>query len=149
MAAVKRIEDWLYASVRTHQTVGVETVLSTSKYRALVSEAKARGFLVKFIYVILRDVEMNIERVRLRVAKGGHDVPEAKIRERRTRSFGQMGWFFSNADQAFVFDNSGAKLVRVADKSSNGDIAIHGELIPELGDALKDYIPLGSADPVR
>src|SRR5581483_9512592 len=29
LAAVQRIEAWLYASVAAHQTVGVETVLST------------------------------------------------------------------------------------------------------------------------
>jgi predicted ABC-type ATPase len=40
LEAVRRIEAWLYASVRAHQTVGVETVLSTDKYRALVTEAK-------------------------------------------------------------------------------------------------------------
>ena len=31
IAAVNRVERWLYASVATHQTIGVETVLSTGK----------------------------------------------------------------------------------------------------------------------
>src|SRR5581483_2836706 len=33
LMAVKRIERWLRASIEAHQTVGVETVLSTDKYR--------------------------------------------------------------------------------------------------------------------
>jgi predicted ABC-type ATPase len=33
LEAVQRIEVWLDASIRAHQTVGVETVLSTDKYR--------------------------------------------------------------------------------------------------------------------
>ena len=41
LEAVKRIEAWLEASIRAHQTVGVETVLSTDKYRRLVAEARA------------------------------------------------------------------------------------------------------------
>lgn len=36
LEAVKRIESWLHASVEAHQTIGVETVLSTDKYRSLV-----------------------------------------------------------------------------------------------------------------
>jgi predicted ABC-type ATPase len=31
--AVQRIERWLYSSIDAHQAVGVETVLSTPKYR--------------------------------------------------------------------------------------------------------------------
>src|SRR5207237_4215539 len=89
VAAITRIETWLYASVAAHQTVGVETVLSTGKYRALVERAHAEGFSVRLIYVFLRSVELNVERVRQRVKKGGHDVAEASIRDRRRRSFEQ------------------------------------------------------------
>lgn len=82
LEAVKRIEHWLYASVHAHQTVGVETVLSTDKYRRLVLEAKRRGFVVCMIFVFLSDAQLNVERVRIRVLKGGHDVPEDRIRSR-------------------------------------------------------------------
>jgi ABC-type molybdenum transport system ATPase subunit/photorepair protein PhrA len=40
LEAVSRMEAWLEASIRAHQTVGVETVLSTDKYRRLVVAAK-------------------------------------------------------------------------------------------------------------
>lgn len=50
---------------------------------------------------------MNIDRVRQRVAAGGHDVAEDKIRERRERSFQQLPWFLQQADLALIFDNSG------------------------------------------
>lgn len=43
-AALDRIKAWLRASIRAHQTVGVETVLSTPKYRSLVRMAKSYGF---------------------------------------------------------------------------------------------------------
>ena len=39
--ALDRIWAWLQASILAHQTVDVETVLSTGKYRALVERAKA------------------------------------------------------------------------------------------------------------
>lgn len=116
LAAVQRIETWLYASIDTHQTIGVETVLSTDKFRRLVEHARSRGFAIHLIYVFLDPVELNIERVRTRVQKGGHDVPEDRIRSRRLRSFDQFGWFFTHADRADVFDNSGATPRRVLAK---------------------------------
>ena len=60
------------------------------------------------IYVLLDSPQRNIERVRLRVKKGGHAVPENKIVERYARSLGQLPWFLDQADQAWLFDNSGA-----------------------------------------
>jgi predicted ABC-type ATPase len=107
LAAVQRIEAWLDASIEVHQTIGVETVLSSSKYRRLVEKALAHDFEICFVYVYLHTIEMQIERIRARVAKGGHDVPTDKIIARRARSFEQMPWFFWAADMAWVFDNSG------------------------------------------
>ena len=106
--AVTRIETWLDASIAVHQTIGVETVLSTDKYRRLVTEAKRRGFAFRLIFVMLESVDLNIQRVRIRVEKGGHDVPEDRIRARWDRSLAQLPWFLNQADQAALFDNSGA-----------------------------------------
>jgi len=121
--ALDRIRDWLRASMRAHQTVGVETVLSTAKYRRLVRMAKTFGFEVRLLYVLLNSADLNVERVRLRVAKGGHTVPENKIRERRERSFRQMPWFLDHADFALIYDNSGAS-PKLVGRKQNGLVEI-------------------------
>jgi predicted ABC-type ATPase len=108
LQALVRIETWLEASIRAHQTVGVETVLSTHKYRRLVLLAKERDFAIWLIFVMLSSPELNVLRVRLRVQKGGHDVPETSIRKRWSRSLAQLPWFLEHANQAAIFDNSGA-----------------------------------------
>jgi predicted ABC-type ATPase len=81
LQAVLRIEAWLDASIRAHQSVGVETVLSTDKYRRLVTLAKGLRFQIRLTYVILDSPQRCIERVRFRVTKGGHAVPVDKIVE--------------------------------------------------------------------
>jgi predicted ABC-type ATPase len=43
LEAVRRVEAWLEASINAHQSIGVETVLSTAKYRRLVRIAKKEG----------------------------------------------------------------------------------------------------------
>lgn len=129
--AVKRIYTWLEASIDAHQTVGVETVLSTDKYRPLVLRAKTRGFEVRLIYVLLRSGELNIERVKMRVAKGGHDVPVDKITGRRVRSLAQFPWFLDQADHAWLFDNSGASPRLIGTKSEDV-IVLDEAALPEI-----------------
>lgn len=129
--AVKRIERWLRKSIEAHQTVGVETVLSTAKYRKLVRLAQAKGFEVRLIYVIVKNVEVQLERIRLRVQKGGHDVPEAKVRERRERSLAQLTWFLDKADRGWIFDNSGATPRKVGEKHSRSSDVQLDENAPE------------------
>jgi predicted ABC-type ATPase len=136
IAAVTRIYSWLAASIAAHQTIGVETVLSTEKYRALVLAAKAHGFEVRLIYILLSSPELSVERVKLRVGKGGHHVPTTKIRQRRERSLQQLPWFLKNADLAWIFDNSGAKPAQIAQKSGN-TIIVDPAALPEIKEAIR------------
>ncbi len=140
LEAVRRIEAWLRASIRAHQTIGVETVLSTPKYRDVVAEARRYGFAVRVIFVFLDDADLNVERVAIRVEKGGHSVPEDKIRDRRRRSFEQFGWFLREADRVEVYDNSGADPRLVLSKRADA-LWIEDDLIPELADAVHDAYP--------
>ena len=64
LEAVKRIQRWLSCAVRAHQTIGVETVLSTAKYRRLVRQAIALGFEIHLVYVVLKAPELSVARVR-------------------------------------------------------------------------------------
>lgn len=136
LEAVRRIEAWLDTSIHAHQTVGVETVLSTSKYRRLVQKAKRLGFEVRLIYVLLDSPRRNVERVRLRVKKGGHAVPENKIVERHARSLEQMPWFLDQADQAWIFDNSGAT-PRLIGEKMDGVITLDETALPIVIEAIQ------------
>jgi predicted ABC-type ATPase len=131
LQAVQRVEAWLEVSIRAHQTVGVETVLSTSKYRRLVEAAKALRFQVRLTYIILDSPERNIERVRLRVKMGGHAVPEDKIVERYARSLAQMPWFLDQADEARLYDNSDTS-PRLIGRKHEGVITLDSNALPQV-----------------
>jgi predicted ABC-type ATPase len=132
--AVQRIETWLKASIDAHQSVGVETVLSTDKYRPLVLEAKRRSFEIRLVYVILRSPELNIKRVQMRVEKGGHAVPVEKISARWRRSLEQLPWFLDHADWALLFDNS--EELRLVGRKTSGVVTLD----PRAPDALKGAV---------
>jgi predicted ABC-type ATPase len=83
------------------------------------------------IYVLLRSSDLNIERIKLRVAKGGHDVPANKVIERRARSLAQLPWFLEQADQAWLFDNSDTS-PRLIGTKRKGVIALDEAALPEI-----------------
>jgi predicted ABC-type ATPase len=84
----------------------VETVLSTDKYRKAVTDAKAKGFKFGLIYVSLWPPDLSPDRIKIRVAKGGHAVERTKAIERYHRSHKQLTWFAAQADRMVVLDNS-------------------------------------------
>jgi predicted ABC-type ATPase len=59
-----------------------ETTLGGRTMTAQLEQAAQAGLAVRVWFVGLVDVELHIDRVRRRVAKGGHDIPLDKIRER-------------------------------------------------------------------
>lgn len=122
--AVDRLYKWLEASIHAYQTVGVETVLSTGKYRALVELAKGLGFEIHLIYVILETPEHCVERVKLRVEKGGHPVPEDKVMARYTRSLEQLPWFLDASDFAAIYDNESSE-PRLMAKKEDGVLTVY------------------------
>lgn len=138
LEAVRRIETWLFASIEAHQSVGVETVLSTDKYRPLVLRAKERGFEIRLIYVILRSPEINIKRIQMRVAKGGHDVPADKVAKRWKRSLDQLPWFLDQADWALLFDNS--EELRLIGRKADGVVSLD----PAAPDVIHDAVRIGN-----
>ncbi|TAX63346.1 hypothetical protein ELI00_37530 [Rhizobium ruizarguesonis] len=83
-----------------------ETTLSSQQSIRLMREAKAAGFNVDLYYVALDSVERNIERVKFRVALGGHDIPEDSIRRRYKGSLGHLPQALALADEAVLVDNS-------------------------------------------
>jgi predicted ABC-type ATPase len=139
LEAVKRIETWLSASIDVHESIGVETVLSTDKYRRLVRMAKTKGFEIRLVYVILQNPDLNVARVKLRVRKGGHNVPSAKIRQRWDRSLEQLPWFLDEADWALLLDNSVD--LRVIGRKENGVVTLDPGAPVSIRDAVQKIEP--------
>ncbi len=135
--ALDRIMVWLTASVDTYQTIGVETVLSSPKYRDLVTTATDRGFDVRMIYIVLASADLQMQRIRLRVMEGGHDVPPEKVASRRQGSFEQLAWFSQHIGRGYIFDNSTGEPKLVADMTSTGKILCWRELPADMTSALK------------
>ena len=84
-----------------------------------MTKARSLGYDVWLLYVMLDHPDRNVERVAIRVKKGGHAVAEPDIRRRYERSLLQLPWFLEAADRAWLYDNSGAELKLVATKNED------------------------------
>lgn len=82
-----------------------ETVFSHPSKLAFMERAAAAGFEVHVFFVSLPSPDMNVERVRLRVARGGHDVPTDRITARWHRTMALLPEIARRAHRLMIFDN--------------------------------------------
>ena len=83
-----------------------ETTLGGNTIPGLLDQALSQKIEVRIWYVGLASPELHIARVRSRVAAGGHDIPEAKIRERYDASRLSLVDLMPKLTELRVFDNS-------------------------------------------
>ncbi len=83
-----------------------ETTLGGRTMTELLEQAADAGLAVHVWFAGLTTVELHRDRVRRRVAKGGHDIPEAKIRERFDRGRENLIRLLPNLTALRLYDNS-------------------------------------------
>ena len=88
---------------RTHV---VETTLAGSGSLRHMDAARRAGFRVVLHYVSVASPEQALDRIRNRVALGGHDIPEVDARRRFARSHANLPAAIARADEAMLYDNS-------------------------------------------
>jgi predicted ABC-type ATPase len=94
---------------------GFETTLATKSYIGLIDQAKELGYKVVLIYFWLESVELAKARVKARVEKGGHNIPELVIERRYysgVKNF--FGLYKDSVDRWMIYDNSKAAPVTIA-----------------------------------
>lgn len=89
----------------------LETTLSSQQSLNIIALAKKLDWEVQLIYLGVGSVDIQLERIRGRVAKGGHDIPEATVRRRYDRSLERLREAATMVDAVTVFDNGDVKLL--------------------------------------
>ena len=83
-----------------------ESVFSHPSKVDLVTRAVEAGYRVH-LRVLIVPADLSVARVAQRVLEGGHDVPEAKIRQRYERLWTHVVHAMVMAYEARVYDSSG------------------------------------------
>ena len=99
-------KEMLEAAIEDSRDYAFETTLGGNTIPLLISRAATEGHRVVIWYVGLDSPEAHIGRVRARVQRGGHDIPEDKIRERFDRSIENLITLLPHIHELKLFDNS-------------------------------------------
>ena len=111
------------------QSFCYETVLSHPSKLTFFERAKASGYGTYLYFVCTDTWKLNVERVKLRVHDGGHDVKKEKVKSRYFRSMKNLRMAANMADSSFLIDNS-REFTRIAELK-NGAIIFATDPFPE------------------
>jgi predicted ABC-type ATPase len=94
--------------VSNKKSFAFETTLSGLNYIDRIKKWKQAGYEIILYFLKLPNPEIAIKRVQLRVAEGGHYVPEDVIVRRYHRGWKNFERYYKPLVDAWVvFDNSG------------------------------------------
>lgn len=101
-----RGREQLERAIREGLSYAFETTLGGATMTRLLLQAANQGQAIRIWYVGLASPELHIQRIRERVARGGHDIPEQKIRERWESSRKNLIRLLPHIAELVVYDNS-------------------------------------------
>jgi predicted ABC-type ATPase len=87
-------------------TYAFETTLGGSSIAKLLLDGARRGAEVHVWFAGLATPELHLRRIAARVAAGGHDIPEAKVRERFDASRSNLVKLMPHLASLRLYDNS-------------------------------------------
>lgn len=108
-----------------------ETVMSSPDKVHFMWQARTQGFRTYLYFVATADPDINIARVRQRVAEGGHDVPSDKVVQRYGRSIALLNEACDASNRAYIFDNSGEQHVLIAEVTDGETMTLHADAVPQ------------------
>lgn len=106
LEAAQKAEELRNKYLNEQKDFTFETVLSTRRNLDLLIKAKQNGYFIRCIYVITANPNINVLRVKIRKTKGGHDVPEEKIRTRYNRCLELIPELIQVCDVFHLYDNT-------------------------------------------
>lgn len=130
VAAARAFSHELHAAMTAGESLVVESTLSGGSLGSHLHRARAAGYALTLVMVFLDSAELCLHRVAQRVAAGGHDVPEADVRRRFSRSLRQfMQRYRALADDWLVVFNGEAGYTTVASGAGAVTLTIFDETL--------------------
>ncbi len=92
--------------LKLRESFSFETVMSHESKIKFLEDAQNQGYKTYLYFIAPESADINVVRVQERVEKGGHSVPEDKIRSRYKRSINLLSEAMEYVNRAYIFDNS-------------------------------------------
>ncbi len=131
IAAARTFIGRLQTALAHRESLVIESTLSGRMLHRHIQSARENGYWITVIFLFLSTETACLARIRERVTRGGHDVPEEDVRRRFPRTFRQ---FWSDyrmlSDDWAVFSNGGEAFELVA-SGSGGESEVNDEALFE------------------
>lgn len=116
--------------ILARKSFSFETVMSAPDKVQLLEKSRQIGYRNYLYFVATDNPEINISRVKYRVKTGGHGVPKDKITTRYYRSLDFLREAVKFTNRAYIFDNSGSKLLLLAEITDAEQLEIKVDSVP-------------------
>lgn len=111
-------------------TFTFETVMSHPSKIDFMKSAERRGYKTYLYFVATEDPAINLNRVHIRILKGGHAVPDKKVISRYKSALGLLLEAIRASYRSYIFDNTN-ELKLIAEAGPSGKIAILASTVPQ------------------
>jgi predicted ABC-type ATPase len=129
----RRIKELIAAG----ETFALETTLATRSVVKLMQEAQEKGYYVTLLYFWLNTPDLAVERVKMRVAAGGHNIAENTIRRRYASGIRNLfELYLPVSDYWMITDNSMSPMEVIAKGFKNDKKEIYK---PTIFNRLEQY----------
>jgi len=112
--AARIMLDRLDQLINEVQDFSFETTLSGTTYLNFLKKAKEKGYAITLFFVYLNSETLALERVGIRVSKGGHNIPGDVVERRYFKGLKNFSLYSTLVDDWYIYDNSGSKYELVA-----------------------------------
>ena len=103
-----------------------ETTLASKTFAPWVAKLKAAGYQFHLVFLWLESADVAINRVKARVADGGHSIPEETIRRRYQRGIDNFFQLYRPLANCWsVYDHSDPKKSRLLAEKSDTIETVH------------------------
>ncbi len=133
-AAVARINASLDKGVNFTQ----ETTLSGALTLKTIKRARELGYSIRLYYIGVNTAEESLKRIKNRVEKGGHDIPQEDVRRRYQKRFADLAAVLPFCNEVKLYDNENGFVEKAEYK--NGSLIIKSSNVPEWLNELNIYL---------
>ena len=106
LKAAQKAEALREESLAQRRSLVFETVFSAPDKVEFIRKAKQLDYFIRLFFICTDSPLINVNRISRRRLKGGHDVPQAKILSRYSKSIAQCAAAIRLVDRAYIYDNS-------------------------------------------
>ena len=129
----------LERQIELREDFAFETTLAGFGFLPKILRWREDNWIVVLYYLYIPSANFSLQRVKERVSRGGHDIPEDDIFRRYPRSLANLFTYSNVCDMTLCFDNSSIPMVPIFERMLGGECNVmDAELYAEIERYLRE-----------